>query len=664
MRFLPVPICFGLLLQLSAAEDAFRVLPADFNSNAKTQMMRSYLRGLTEIAFARRAKAYDAVKSRDDAKAYSKRVRQILAAGVGEFPAIRTPLNARVTGTNQREGYSVENVIFESEPGFFVTGNLYLPSSSGPHPGVLLPCGHSGNGKAAAPYQRASILLAQNGFVVFCWDPIGQGERNQLLDSDGKGIYPSTTEHMITGVAPVLLGRNLITYMIWDGMRAIDFLQSRPEVDRERIGCTGISGGGNLTAFLMALDDRIDAAAPGCFVSTHRRKNESPGPGDAEQNVFGQIRDGFDHADFLFAHAPKPALILAATHDFVPIEGTWEAFREAKRFYSRFGDSDRIDIVEGDEPHGFGRPLREGTTRFLSLWLKRKVVQVREIESIIVADESLQCTPKGQVMLMNGARSIFDLNIELAGRFSEHRNQLWNSGNSENILNRVRKIAGIRKLADLPKPEVERKEEISIDGITAEKLILKPEPGIVIPALLFRSENSKGTCLYLNDKGKTVNIPAIVAQLKLGRTVLAADVRDIGETRTKMWRYKSAAELTGSATAEWFLAQMLGKSFLGMRAEDILVCTRFLKGEEQGPLYLIAHGELGPPALHAIALEPNLFQDAELIDSIRSWEKSVIETPVTHNQLINITHGALTEYDLSDLAATVSEKVIWIDGAE
>ncbi len=659
-----ITICFGLLLPLSAAQDAFRVLPPDFNSDAKTQMMRSYLRGLTEVAFASRAKAYDAVKSADDAKAYSKRMRQILANGVGYFPAVRTPLNARVSGTNQRDTYSVENVIFESEPGFFVTGNLYLPNAAGPHPGVLLPCGHSNNGKAAEPYQKASILLAKNGFVVFCWDPIGQGERKQLLNSDGKEIYASTTEHMITGVAPVLLGRNLITHMIWDGMRSIDYLQSRPEVDPERIGCTGISGGGNLTSFLMALDDRIDAAAPGCFISTHHRKNESPGPGDAEQNVFAQIRDGFDHADFLFAHAPKPALILAATHDFVPIEGTWEAFREAKRFYARFGDPDRIDLVEADEKHGFGQTLREGSTRFLCLWLQDRVVQIREGNNSIVDDESLRCTPQGQVLLMDGARSIFDLNVESAGRYAEQRSKLWKAGASEKVLNRVRAIAGIRGLADLPKPKIERRGKTNTNDVTAEKLILKPEPGIVIPALLFRSENSKGTCLYLNDKGKAVDIPAIVEQLKLGRTVLAVDVRDIGETRTKMWRYKSAAEFTGPSTAEWFLAQMLGKSYLGMRTGDILLCSRFLHSEQQGPLHLIANGELGPPALHAIALEPDLFQSAELIDSIHSWERSVIQTPVTHNQLINITHGALKEYDLSDLAATVSTNIIWTNRTE
>ena len=129
--------------------------------------------------------------------------------------------------------------------------------------------------------------------------------------------------------------------MVWDAVRAIDYLCSRPDVDADKIGCTGNSGGGNLTSYLMAYDDRIAAAAPGCFMTTHRRKNEKPGPGDAEQNLFAQIRDGFDHPDFILTRAPKPTLILSATKDFVPIEGSWEALRQAKRVYTVLGFPER-----------------------------------------------------------------------------------------------------------------------------------------------------------------------------------------------------------------------------------------------------------------------------------------------------------------------------------
>jgi len=342
---------------LHSADD-FRVLPGDFNSDKTQQMMRSYLRQVTHAVLDERLEQLEELKSPEQIQAYQKKRRDFFLETIGGPPP-QTPLKPKITGRLEYPEYSVEKIIFESLPNFHVTANLYIPKTRGPHPGVLLPCGHSSNGKAAEPYQLASILLARNGFTVLCWDPIGQGERRQLIDIPD--APKGTSEHMTEGVAPILLGRNLATYMIWDGMRALDYLQSRQEVDPERIGCTGISGGGNLTSMLMALDSRIDVAAPGCFMTTHRMKNESPGPGDAEQNLFGQIQQGFDHPDFIITRAPKPTLILAATYDFVPIEGSWVAYRQAKRIYGKLGFPERVQLVEANEKHGFGLEASHGS---------------------------------------------------------------------------------------------------------------------------------------------------------------------------------------------------------------------------------------------------------------------------------------------------------------
>src|SRR5207248_3536007 len=137
---------------------------------------------------------------------------------------------------------------YDSQPGFTVSALLYLPSTPPPYPGVLFPCGHSENGKAADAYQRACMLLAKNGLAVLCCDPVGQGERKQILTPDGAGQFPATREHTMEGVGAILLGTNLARTMIWDGMRGIDYLQSRPDIDSSRIGCTGNSGGGTLTS--------------------------------------------------------------------------------------------------------------------------------------------------------------------------------------------------------------------------------------------------------------------------------------------------------------------------------------------------------------------------------------------------------------------------------
>ena len=122
----------------------------------------------------------------------------------------------------------------------------------------------------------AGILAARHGIAVLCYDPIGQGERFQMLNADGTPRYRlSTSEHSHVGVSCILVGQNAATYRIWDGMRALDYLESRPDIIKGKYGCTGISGGGTLTEYLMALDERIFCAAPGCAPSHFARRVDS-----------------------------------------------------------------------------------------------------------------------------------------------------------------------------------------------------------------------------------------------------------------------------------------------------------------------------------------------------------------------------------------------------
>jgi dienelactone hydrolase len=466
-----IPLVCSATLTLEA-QGANRVLPTDFNADKTNQMMRAYQRDLVRDALdARLAELEAALASPETIPDYQQKRRDFLAGVFGPLPE-RNPLNPKITGRVQRKGYTIEHVLFESLPGFHVTGNLYLPPGEGPFPGVLLPCGHSANGKAYSSYQKASILLAQHGFVVLCFDPLGQGERRQLIGDQPHEIRRPRGEHNPIGVAPILLGRSLAAMMVWDGMRGIDYLCSRPEVDASRIGCTGISGGGNLTSYLMGFDERIVAAAPGCFMTTHRRKNEFPGPGDAEQNLHAQIRDGFDHPDFILARAPRPTLILAATHDYVPIAGSWEAFRQAKRIYTSLGHPERVELLETNDKHGFTKCMREGVVRFMARWLQGRHVEVFEDDEVpILSDEELVVTPDGQVRWLPGAKSVFDVYVEAERALAAKRAPLTPE--------RVRNVTGIRRLTGLPQPKV---EHLPGDGLP-NKLIIHAESGIVLPAL-------------------------------------------------------------------------------------------------------------------------------------------------------------------------------------
>lgn len=612
------------------AQEELRVLPADFNADKKSQMMRAYLRGLCHEALDHRLEELEGLETPEQIAAYQERRREVFRNALGPLPQ-KTPLNARTTGKLDGDGFTVEKVIFESQPGFFVTGNLYLPDAPGPHPGILHPCGHTDNGKAAEVYQKASILLARHGFVALCYDPIGQGERKQL-----RGLAASG-EHGALGMAPILLSRDLASYMVWDAARALDYLESRPEIDPKRLGCTGNSGGGNMTSFLMSYDDRIAAAAPGCFMTTHARKNESPGPGDAEQNLFAQIRNGFDHPDFILTRAPKPTLILAATHDFVPIEGAWEAFRQGKRVYTKLGFPERVQMVEANEKHGFSKSLREGTVRFFARWLQDRanleIVEPAQVATF--AEKDLLCTPEGQVSKLEGARSMLDLNREFAEQLLAARKPVTAA--------RVREITGIRPLADLPKPEV-------VD-LGEGKFVLTPEPGISLPVRLW-SDGADVPVLICHDRGMPAALEHAERLHDNGHPVMLVDLREIGETQTRQWRYDGAEE---------FIAYMLGTSFLKMRADDTLVCARFLaKKTGRDSIEVIAYGELGPATLHAAALEPELISAATLHGSIQSWQ-SVLDHDLPGKQLPNVVRGGYAVYDLPDLEKLAGEgRVRWL----
>jgi cephalosporin-C deacetylase-like acetyl esterase len=189
-----------------------------------------------------------------------------------------------------------------------------------PRPGILYIPGHTDNGFRSSGYQNECLNIVHKGFVVLAYDPIGQGERHQEIDSSTGEQLAGTAQvahykmHSYTGNQCFLSGVSLSRYFIWDAIRGIDYLVSRPEVDPERIGVTGLSGGGNLTVYTSALDDRVKVAVPANFVTSYRRMLELNGVQDAEQNVNHALRHGIEHADWLLARAPKPTLLLTTTH--------------------------------------------------------------------------------------------------------------------------------------------------------------------------------------------------------------------------------------------------------------------------------------------------------------------------------------------------------------
>jgi dienelactone hydrolase len=618
-------------------------------------MLTVRLNNLADEALDKRQAEREAMKTPEEITENARFLRAFFLSQLGEFPE-RTELNAHVTGGGACDGYRYEKVIFESRPGMFVTGVMFIPDGTGPFPGVLVPCGHSSNGKCYESYQRACMILAQNGICAFIYDPIGQGERCQALDENGKPRFPPTIEHMFIGVGCILFGQNTATYRIWDGMRALDYLCERPEVDPKRIGCTGNSGGGTLTSYLMALDDRIICAAPGCYLTSFKRLLEKAGPQDAEQCIYNQIAKGFDHADYIVARAPKPTLMLTATNDFFDIRGAWDSFREAKRIYGKMGFPERVELLEANEEHGFTATLRIGMARWMRRWLSSVDEPLVEKEGAILTDQEMQCSPTGQVLQIEGARSVFQINIETMEKLAERRKALRQSATPDEVREKIRKIAVIRPLKELPAPEVKSLDVINRGGVSIQKFILTPEPGILLPGLLFSPPSPDGEAyLYLNAAGKDVDAApgGRIEQLVLkNHIVFAVDLRGCGETACHS-EIKKYDECFGDGWDAYYRAYMLGRSYIGMRAEDALACARWLAAGPDGAarqVHVVAIGDMGLPALHAAALEPDLFASVHVENALSSWE-DLVRRPFAKKCFMFTINGALSVYDIPDLAA-------------
>ena len=602
-------------------------------------------------ALDRRAEAYEQLTTRDQIHAYQQKLREFFVTQLGGFPE-RTPLNAQTVGVIQADGYRIEKVIFESQPNHHVTANLYLPDVTSPVPGVVVSSGHSRTGKTADYNQRFGIMMAKQGMAALCFDPIGQGERSQILKDDGQPRYSSTTtEHFLIGVGSILVGRNTARYRVWDAMRSIDYLASRPEVDAKKIGFTGCSGGGTVTSYVMALDDRVACAAPACYLTTFRHLIETIGPQDAEQNIFGQIAFGLDHPDYVLLRAPRPTLISSTTSDFFSIEGAWDNYRQAKRIYAKLGYPERVDLVEVEGKHGVHPQNLATIAHWMNRWLLGRDAPIAATELKVLPPADLLCTEAGQVLSLPGERSVFDLNSDYETVLAKQRQELWKAVPAEEMLVQIRELIGVRPNAELKPPKFQDLGRLKRELYHIDQLMLRSDSGFPMPALTFHPPVPLDDAyLYLHDSGKLGDSGAdgpIEQLVDEGYAVVTIDLRGQGETASG----KRDALLTDWKT--YYLGYLLGKPLVGMRVEDALAAADFVayyqkKRTDPRKVHLVGVGDAGIVALHAAALHPEMFASVTLRKTPRNWA-SIVRQENAAGRLDSTVHGALKLYDLPDL---------------
>ena len=413
------------------------------NCFAKEAILRSRLGGnaafdrcMAEVVRLDKAAEYrwDDIESPDAAKSLQLSLRSRFKDTIGGFPD-RVPLEPVVAGTVKRDGYRIEKLYFASRPNHHVTAHLFLPENpkfSAPYPAVVVPCGHSDNGKACRNYQRACVQGATAGFAMLIYDPIDQGERSQLPGADKECV----AGHVHLGMRAHLLGWSTAQFRIWDGMRAIDYLETRPDIDASRIGMMGQSGGGTLCAYLTAMDTRIKASCPACYVCSMTTLTEDWGPQDCEQVLQGQLALGLNHLSLVLMAWPRPVRLTLSEEDFFPFRGALSTFASAKMFYNRFDMGDRMDFASAPGPHAWYESTRQASIEWMKRWLRGDAdIMTKEalaklddgfsfdkVDCALADSEEANVTPGGKVMNLPGERSVYDFlrdelaRIDMAGR--------------------------------------------------------------------------------------------------------------------------------------------------------------------------------------------------------------------------------------------------------
>lgn len=620
------------------------------------QMLGKHVRAKAFEQLDARKQEVARISSASEVAARKKTIRERVLRAIGGLPE-RTPLNARTTGVIERDAYRIEKIVFESQPKFYVTANLYVPKrGQPPYPAVLYPLGHETGAKANPVWQQMLGSLATKGYVALTWDTLGQGERIQLYDEDFRRskLVQSTTEHTVQGTQCLLVGDTLAHYTIWDGIRALDYLLSRKEVDPKRIACSGNSGGGTHTTYLTALDDRIQVAAPSCYITTWRRLLETIGPQDAEQCMPPFLAAGLDIPDFIHAAAPRPFLVLSAIRDFFSITGARQAYAESKRIYEVAGAAGKIGMVEADDGHGFTKPRRMAAYDWISRWLKDTPDTAPEPEIEIASEAELFATPSGQVTTSLGGETVFTLNRARAQQL-QRRDAALNA-------DAVRAAIGFESVTGaIP---VRAFGTIDRPGYTIEKLVYESEPGISIPSVLFVPKEAAGprpAVIFVDGRGKAAAREQLEGLAASGLAVLAIDARGFGETSTR----------AGEGSSEWsrsfgdydsgMTALLTGRSLVGMRALDIVRAVDLLAardGIDSNRIYAVGVSGGAVPLLHAAFLDTRIRR--VVLDGMLSSYSTVVNQRINRGVFEQVVQGVLKVYDLPDLVASIAPRPVRI----
>ena len=637
-----------------------------------------FLANQTEQYYNARSEQIAKLKTKSDWQKRQQTVRKKLDELLGKFPP-KGPLAPEVTSVVKKDGYRIEKIIYQPTPGYYETGCLYIPDNlKGKAPAILNVIGHDQISFREQYYQVIITNLLKKGMIVFAIDPLGQGEHVQYYDSALKfsAVGYSVLEHVYFGNVCFLSGVPSAKYFIWDGIRAIDYLLTRKEVDPDRIGATGFSGGGTVSAYVAAYDDRVKVVVPCSWPTAYQTLIQKKGVQDAETIYIGGLAEGITFEDLIEVRAPKPALMTFTSRDeYLVMQGARDALKEAKNVYKAYGKENNVQLVEDDYKHWMTPKIRLKIYDFFQEHFNLTGDSAEEKTDLAKAEE-LVVTPTGQMATYKGGKMIFDLNKEeslpLLKKLEQSRQNI--NQHLATVTTKAKKLAGyISPGTKSEEPFMNGRYQrdgykVALNVITGEK------DQYAIPILLFTPDDDKQhpAIIYLHSKGKITEANPgreIEKLVKKGYIVAAADVLGYGEVK----------RTAGREYTDGFTAVLIGRSMVGIQAGDIVRVANYLKnvpGVDAKKIGAIAYNETCLPLIHAAAFDASI-SNVTLVSPLVSYKNVVMnrlyKIGVTKRPTGNYWHpvevdfswgvpGVLTAYDLPDLIGAIApRKVVLAD---
>lgn len=581
--------------------------------------------------------------------AYQDTVRHAVRGFYGELPVgANAPRPcARQVSSFEKNGYRLENVLFESFPGWEVNATVYVPLDyQPPFPAVVVPVGHSG--KQFESYQLPCQFFARSGYLAIVFDPPGQAGEKQ-----------PGNDHFIDGVRCYLVGETSSRYFVADALRCIDYLETRADVDPERgVAMTGVSGGGTTTTLATLLDDRIRVVGPSCCLTPLADLDITKCyAGCPETHMWRRYAEGVDEIDLLCAAAPTPLLLMAGELDEVfRIEDTRRLAQEVRHFYDVAGAGDRFGFFVDRGGHAYSLAQAREFVRFMNRCLlnapERPIADLPDETFSPVPYEELKCGPRTDVNMRS-------LTLGRARELERSRGRA-----PECIRPAAAEIAGVKDAVGVPNARVGKPFRVWTHDW--RQVLLEPEVGIELPATFLTAEESPApTILHFDDRHRHrllerhgLLAKAIHFQDELRRlNLLTIDLRGWGDTTPALYPY----DMAGWGGVDRYLAYTtaaLGDSIMGMRIRDGLAALAWLKTRPEvdaEALIITGCGLGGIVALHVAAIDGRV-KAALVWDMLVSFQ-SLLEAESYAWPADVFVPNILLYYDLPELIGALSCEV-------